>query len=73
MGHPPKQPPLMTCLACRGTWFRQADYYQFLPEESIGGYWTTGPDLVGKNSIIPMTIAVCLCGTPQTPNIGGVR
>ena len=39
----------------------------------MGGYWRTWPDLVGQLSVIPMTIAICLCGTPQTPNIGGVR
>ncbi len=64
---------LKTCSACSGTWFRQADFFQFLREETLGGSWETWPDLVGQASAMPMGIAVCLCGTPQLPNLGGVR
>jgi nucleoid DNA-binding protein len=58
-----------TCLACGGEWFREADYYAFLSEES----WPTWPNLTGQDSIIQMTVCVCLCGTPLDPEIGGLR
>jgi hypothetical protein len=61
-----------TCSACGGEWFREASYYAFLPEEGLGS-WDTWPDLTGQGSWIPMTVGVCLCGTRQPPNIGGVR
>ena len=64
---------LKTCSACGGTWFRQADFFQFLREETLGGSWPTWPDLVGQASAMSMGIAVCLCGTPQLPNLGGLR
>lgn len=64
---------MRTCSACGGTWFQRADFFQFLREESLGDYWETWPDLVGQASAMPMGIAVCLCGTPQLPNIGGIR
>ena len=61
--------PVKTCPACRGTWFRQADYYLFFTEESRLSYqWA---DLGGPQSHICMTIAVCLCGRPQTPVLAG--
>jgi hypothetical protein len=65
--------PLKTCSACGGTWFRQADFFQFWREELLGGFWPTWPDLVGQLSRMPMGIAVCLCGTSQLPNLGGLR
>jgi nucleoid DNA-binding protein len=63
--------PLKTCPDCAGDWFREADYYAFLREESLG--WRTGPDLVGQLSLAPMPLLVCLCGAPLKPEIGGVR
>jgi len=65
--------PLKTCPACGGDWFREADYYEFFREESVGSSWPTWPDLVGQISPGPMSLAVCLCGTPLKPEIGGVR
>jgi len=49
-----------------------ADFYQFWREETVGGMWPTWPDLVGQLSNTPMGIAVCLCGTPQLPNLSGM-
>jgi hypothetical protein len=62
-----------TCLACGGEWFREASYFAFLPEESLGPFWDTWPDLTGQASYIPMTVRVCLCGAPLDPEIGGLR
>jgi nucleoid DNA-binding protein len=64
---------LKTCPACGGDWFREADYYAFLREESVGSMWPTWPDLVGQNSLAPMTLLVCLCGTPLRPSMEGVH
>ena len=61
------------CPACGGDWFRQADPYEFLREETLGYFWPTWPDLVGQLSTGVMTLLVCLCGSPLTPRIGGVR
>jgi hypothetical protein len=58
-----------TCLACGGEWFRDVSYHAFLPEES----WPIWPDLTGHASHMPMTVCVCLCGTPLNPEIGGLR
>jgi nucleoid DNA-binding protein len=58
-----------TCLACGGEWFREADYYAFISEES----WPTWPNSTGQDSIIPMTVCVCLCGAPLNPEIGGLH
>jgi nucleoid DNA-binding protein len=65
--------PLNICLACGGNWFREVDCYRFLREESVGSFWPGWPDLVGRISPGPMTLLVCLCGTPLAPSIGGVR
>jgi nucleoid DNA-binding protein len=64
---------LKTYPGCGGSWFRIADFYRFYREETIGNFWETWPDLVGQASLMPMKIAVCLCGAPQMPNIGGVH
>jgi nucleoid DNA-binding protein len=64
--------PLKACPACGGNWFREADYYRFLREESLRGR-PTWPDLVGQISLSPMPLLVCLCGAPLSPSIGGVR
>jgi nucleoid DNA-binding protein len=64
--------PLNICQDCGGDWFREADYYEFLREESLSS-WPTWPDLVGQINRGPMTLLVCLCGTPRAPSIGGVR
>jgi nucleoid DNA-binding protein len=71
--HYMREIPLNTCRTCGGDWFREADYYEFLREESVGPFWPTWPDLVGQISPGPMTLLVCLCGAPLTPSIGGVR
>ena len=71
-GRPLKEPRLITCPGCGGTWFREANFYQFDPEERFS-CWDTWPDLVGQKTIALMTVAVCLCGLPQRPNIGGIR
>jgi hypothetical protein len=65
--------PLKTCPDCGGDWFREADYYRFAREETVGLFWPTGPDLVGQLSLAPMPLLVCLCGAPLKPEIGGVR
>jgi len=71
MDHPQsKQPPLSVCPACGGNWFSAPTYYRFLREELLGGYWPTWPHLVGQYSQVPTIIAVCLCGMPQSPNMG---
>jgi nucleoid DNA-binding protein len=49
------------------------DAYAFLREELVGPFWDTWPELVGQLSTIPMTLAVCLCGTPQLPRLGGLH
>src|SRR5712691_11143028 len=65
--------PLNTCRTCGGDWFREAEYYEFRREESLGPYWPTGADLVGRISIGPKPLLICLCGSPRTPSIGGIR
>ena len=68
-----REVPLKRCSACGGTWFRVADFYAFWREETLGAFWETWPELVGKNSLALMGTAICLCGTPQRPSIGGIR
>jgi nucleoid DNA-binding protein len=65
--------PTCMCLACGGEWFREASYFAFWPEESLGSSWDTWPNLTGQDSIIPMTVCVCLCGVPLNPEIGGLH
>ena len=65
--------PLNTCPTCGGNWFREADYYEFLREESLGLSWPTWPELVGQISMAPMPLLVCLCGAPRYPSLGGIR
>ena len=65
--------PLKVCPACGGDWFREADYYRFLREETLRGSWPTWPVLVGQLGRGAMTLLVCLCGSPLAPDIGGVR
>lgn len=60
------------CSACGGQWFREATFYGFLREEYLR-IWEGFPDLVGQATLVPMTVGVCLCGTPLTPLIGGLR
>ena len=57
---------------CGGDWFREADPYEFLREVTLGSMWPTWRALVGQLSIQPMTLLVCLCGSPLAPRIGGV-
>ena len=64
---------MKVCPACGGDWFREADYHQFLREESLGSMWPTWPALVGQLSKGIMTLLVCLCGSPLPPQTGGVR
>jgi len=71
--HEFRQIPVARCQACGGEWFRQATYYAFLREESLGRSWDTWPDLTGQDSVIPMTVGVCLCGLPLEPLIGAER
>ena len=74
MGKPPlARIPLRTCLVCGGNWFREGDFYEFLREEAVGSFWPTWPELVGQKSPGPMTLGICLCGSPWTPLLGGVR
>src|SRR5580700_7426440 len=76
MDNPATEPrprvPLKVCPACGGDWFREADYYEFLREESLGPFWPTWPRLVGQLSRGAMTLLVCLCGSPLAPEISGV-
>jgi nucleoid DNA-binding protein len=67
-----REMPLNICPACGGDWFREADYYEVFREESVRPSWPP-PDLVGQISMGPMTLLVCLCGTPLKPSIGGLR
>jgi nucleoid DNA-binding protein len=70
--HAPRGFPLATCSACGGDWFREATYYAFLSEKGLY-IWPGWPDLVGQDSLAPMTVGICLCGTPLDPSIRGVR
>src|ERR1017187_4104694 len=65
--------PLNVCLACGGEWFRQGNSYEFQREETLSYFQETWPLLVGRLSKGIMTLLVCLCGSPLTPKIGGVR
>src|ERR1035438_1183515 len=65
--------PLNVCPACGGDWFRQVNSYEFQREETLGYCQETWPLLVGRLSKGVMTLLVCLCGSPLTPRIGGVR
>jgi nucleoid DNA-binding protein len=65
--------PLATCGACGSTWFRASDFYAFKPEQFLGPFWKGWPLLVGQDSMAPMTILICLCGTPLDPSIGGLQ
>ena len=56
---------LRTCPACQGTWFREATLYEF-----GRGPYGAEPEQV---SHMPMTVLICLCGTPLRPLVGGVR
>ena len=68
-----REVPLRICSACGGTWFRVADFHAFSREEILGPFWDTWPELVGKNSQALMGVAICLCGTPHPPSLGGIR
>lgn len=71
---PAKQPrsiPIKTCLACGCTWFREATLHQFLPAGKER-YGDSGPE-VGQDSLMPMTVVICLCDTPFRPSLGGIR
>src|SRR5215471_3053647 len=62
--------PIKTCLACGGTWFRQVVVDWPRPpgqQDAAGG--------IPIRMIVhmPMTVLVCLCGTPFRPPIGGIR
>jgi nucleoid DNA-binding protein len=70
--HTSSRIPVARCSACGGEWFREATYYAFLKENHVV-VCDGSPDLVGQDSITPMTVAVCLCGMPLEPLIGGVR
>ncbi len=59
LGKRKREFPLNTCLACGGSWFREADFYEFSAEES------SEPITGGAKSL-----RVCLCGTPLAPDIG---
>jgi nucleoid DNA-binding protein len=63
---------LNVCPACGGDWFREADYYEFLREETLGYFQETWPLLVGQLSRGIMTLLVCLCGSPLAPDVGGL-
>jgi nucleoid DNA-binding protein len=65
--------PLATCAACGSTWFRASDFYAFKPEQFLGPFWEGWPYLVGQDSMAPMTILICLCGTPLDPIISGMH
>ena len=59
--------PIHTCRACGGDWFREGDYYEFLKEEGLG-ITPTWPVLIGQLSPGPLTVGICLCGTPWMPS-----
>jgi hypothetical protein len=56
--------PFQACLACGSTWFREATFHQWPTTSSAGGELMT---------MMPMTMLVCLCGTPVPPSWGGIR
>ena len=66
-----KKLPLKTCEACGGTWFREVNLDRFRPwnEGSAWGFEDPRACITG----MPMTVVVCLCGTPFRPRVGGVR
>src|SRR5450432_3841887 len=70
--NPVRELPIKTCLACGGTWFREVilDQFQTEDKEDITLRWGYEG---GRISTLPMTVLVCLCGTPFCPPIGGVR
>src|SRR3954454_5023850 len=61
-----------TCLACGGEWFSEASFYRFQREEFLS-MWPGWPDLTGQATVVPMMVAVCLCGAALKPSIGGLR
>jgi nucleoid DNA-binding protein len=65
-------PPIAACLACGGTYFREATFHEFLPEtlEYLTLAWDCEP---GQISRMPMTILICLCGSPLRPRLSGMR
>jgi hypothetical protein len=65
-----KRIPAAYCSACGGDWFRLADYYEFQDEDRLV-IWPGWPDLTGQATMTMQTVAVCLCGMPLTPSIGG--
>jgi hypothetical protein len=71
----PRAIPLKICSACGGSWFREADFYKFRREETVGLIWLGWPKLklVGQDSLGAMTLLVCLCGSPLRPSISGLK
>ena len=63
-----KQLPIKTCPACGGSWFREATLYE---------YWSKGNPYMTleayRASAMPMTVLICLCGTPFRQPLGGIR
>ena len=57
--------PVRVCPACQGIWFREATLNAF-----GRGPYGAAPEPVSR---MPMTVLICLCGTPFRPPIGGLR
>jgi nucleoid DNA-binding protein len=63
-----KQLPIKTCPACGGSWFREA---------TLHVYWSKGNPYMTleayRANVMPMTVLICLCGTPFRQPLGGIR
>jgi hypothetical protein len=64
-GRPPANRPVKSCRVCGGTWFQEVVVQEFKPSGVRG--------VPAPISHMPLTLLVCLCGTPFRPTLGGVR
>ena len=60
--------PVQVCRACGGTLFMEAALHSFPDEASAARRGQ--PDSI---SVIPLSILICLCGTPLRPQVGGLH
>lgn len=60
-----KNLPLTICPACQGTWFREVTLNEFADRQV--------PYQPVQIDSMPMVILICLCGTPLSWSVGGIR
>ena len=63
-----KHLPINTCPACGGSWFREVTLHMRWKRKDLFLL-----PVLSDASSMPMTVLVCLCGTPLRPQLGGVR